>query len=139
MVRGIGLVNLVHSSGEAGDFLPLDDRIYAPDLDGRTKNDHFQAMFAQVVSKGNILTHNVLFNSWYAGSDNLKRIHRAGWSFFTTLKSNRQASASKEVGYQALLELEPPAGGWGQGLEVRLKQVPFAVKLFKLVATNDDI
>ncbi len=27
MVTGIGLVNLVHSSGQAGDFLPLDFRI----------------------------------------------------------------------------------------------------------------
>jgi len=44
MVTGIGLVNLVHSSGEAGDFLPLDYRIYAPDQDGQTKNDHFLAM-----------------------------------------------------------------------------------------------
>lgn len=33
MVRGIGLVNLVHSSGQAGDFLPLDYRMYAPDQD----------------------------------------------------------------------------------------------------------
>ena len=36
MVTGIGLVNLVHSSGEAGDFLPLDYRVYAPDADGQT-------------------------------------------------------------------------------------------------------
>ena len=27
MVTGIGVVNLVHSSGEAGDFMPLDYRI----------------------------------------------------------------------------------------------------------------
>ncbi len=33
MVTGFGLVNLGHSSGEAGDFLPLDYRIYAPDQD----------------------------------------------------------------------------------------------------------
>ena len=78
MVRGIGLVNLVHSSGAAGDFLPLDYRIYAPNLDGRTKNDHFQAMFGQVVSEGNILARTILFDSWYAGSTNLKAIHRAG-------------------------------------------------------------
>ena len=39
IVTGIGLVNLVHSSGEAGDFLPLDYRVYAPDHDGQTKND----------------------------------------------------------------------------------------------------
>ena len=121
MVRGIGLVNLVHSSGEAGDFLPLDYRVYAPDQDGLTKNEHFWAMFEQVVSEGKILARTVLFDSWYAGRDNLKAIHRAGWSFFTTLKSNRRASASKEMGYQALRDLEPPAGGWGQGLGKRIK------------------
>ena len=139
MVWGIGLVNLVHSSGEAGDFLPLDYRIYAPDRDGLTKNDHFQAMFEQVVAEDKLLARTILFDSWYGGSANLKCIHRAGWTFFTTLKSNRLVSASKEAGYQALTDLEPPAGGWGQGLAVRLKQVPFGVKLFKLVATNGDI
>jgi hypothetical protein len=33
MVTGFGLVNLGHGSGEAGDFLPLNYRIYAPDQD----------------------------------------------------------------------------------------------------------
>lgn len=45
-VTGTGLVNLVHSRGESADFLPLDSRVYDPDTDGLTKNDHFQAMFA---------------------------------------------------------------------------------------------
>ena len=43
MIIGIGLVDLVHSSGEAVDFLPLDYRIYAPDQDGQMKNDYFLA------------------------------------------------------------------------------------------------
>ena len=55
MVTGIGLVNLVHSSGEAGDFLPLDYRVYASDHDGQPKNDHFPAMFDQLVTEGNLL------------------------------------------------------------------------------------
>ena len=80
MVTGIGLVNLVHSSGQAGDFLPLDYRIYAPDEDQFTKNDHFLAMFDQVVAEGQVLARTILFDSWYAGSTNLKRIHRAGWA-----------------------------------------------------------
>ena len=46
---------------------------------------------------------------------------------------------AKESGYQGLDALEPPPQGWSQGVEVRLKQVPFGVKLFKLVATNGDI
>ena len=98
MVTGIGLVNLVHSSGEAGDFLPLDFRVYAPEQDQLTKNDHFQAMFRQVVADGNVQARTLLFDCWYAGSANLKLIHRAGWTFFTTLKSNRLVSVRKETG-----------------------------------------
>lgn len=139
MVKGIGLVNLVHSSGQAGDFLPLDYRVYAPDQDQKTKNDHFLDMFEQVIKEDKVLARTLLFDSWYAGSTNLKKIHRAGWTFFTTLKSNRQVSVAKQTGYQALATLEPPAQGWSKGLEVRLQEVPFTVKLFKLVATNGDI
>ena len=139
MVTGIGLVNLVHSSGEAGDFLPLDYRVYALDHDGQTKNDHFLALFDCIVSENKLLARTILFDSWYAGSTNLKRIHRAGWTFFTTLKSNRLVSLTKESGYQGLDTLEPPPQGESQGVEVRLKEVPFGVKLFKLVATNGNI
>jgi hypothetical protein len=49
LVRGIGVVNLVHTSGKmrpatdpATDaFYPIDFRIYEPVHDGKTKNDHF--------------------------------------------------------------------------------------------------
>ena len=139
LVTGICLVNLVHSSGEAGDFLPLDYRVYAPELDGVSKNEHFRAMFAHVLAEDKIKARTLLFDAWYSGSDNLKLIHRAGWTFFTTLKSNRLVSASKETGFQALLDVAPPPGGWSTGLEVRLHKVPFAVRLFKLVASNGDI
>ena len=69
----------------------------------------------------------------------MKRIHRAGWTFFTTLNSNRLVSLSKENGYQGLDTLEPPPQGWNQGVEVRTKEKPFGVKLFKLMVTNIDI
>ena len=58
---------------------------------------------------------------------------------FTTLKTNRLVSRRRASGYQGLNTLEPPPQGWSRGLEVRLKEVPFGVKLFKLVATNGDI
>ena len=41
-MHGIGVVNLVHSSGSAGDFYPIDYRLYAPEMDDKTKNDHFR-------------------------------------------------------------------------------------------------
>ncbi|MBC8083933.1 MAG: hypothetical protein H7Z21_12040 [Hymenobacter sp.] len=41
MVTGIGLVSLMHGSGQAGDFLPLDYRGYAPDEDQKRKTTTF--------------------------------------------------------------------------------------------------
>ena len=52
-------------------------------------------MFDQVVAKGKLLARTILFDSWCAGSTHLKRIHRAGWAFFTTLKSNRLVSLAR--------------------------------------------
>ena len=69
----------------------------------------------------------------------MKCIHRTGWTFFTTLKSNRLVRLTKESGYQGLDALEPLPQGRSQGVGVRLEEVPFGVKLFKLVATNGDI
>ena len=42
LVKGIGVVNLVHSDGTA--YYPIDFRIYAKPMDGKTKNDHFREM-----------------------------------------------------------------------------------------------
>ena len=96
-------------------------------------------MFKHVVEAGTIQALTLLFDSWYASSENLKVIHRADWTFFTTLKSNRLVSLRKETGYQSLHTLDPPAQGWSRGVEVRVQQVPFGVRLFKLVATDGSI
>jgi len=98
LVRGIGVVNLVHSSGRDGDFYPIDYRIYAPEADGKTKNDHFREMLLHAVADKQIQTRTILFDSWYAAADNLKLIHRLSLVFFTTLKENRLVSLSKEDG-----------------------------------------
>jgi len=41
LVRGIGVINLLHSSGKDGQFYPIDFRLYDPDGDGKSKNAHF--------------------------------------------------------------------------------------------------
>jgi hypothetical protein len=69
----------------------------------------------------------------------LKLIHRRNWTFFTTLKSNRVVSLSKEQGYVHLEELEWTADRVVHGVLVKLKEVPFKGRLFKLVAPDGDI
>lgn len=138
-VKGIGVVNLVHSNGQAGDFYPIDYRVYAPEIDHKSKNDHFQEMFLQAVENKALKARTILFDTWYASAENLKLIHRRRWTFFTTLKSNRLVSLSKDAGYIHLDEIEWTAERLEQGLLVKLKEVPFKVRLFKVVASNGDI
>jgi len=139
VVKGIGVVSLVHSNGEAGDFYPIDYRVYAPEVDGKTKNHHFQEMFLNAVEHKQIQARTILFDSWYASADNLKLIHRRKWTFFTTLKRNRLVSLSKEQGYIHLDDIEWTPERLAHGVIVKLKEVPFQVRLFKLVAPNGDI
>ncbi len=139
LIRGIGVVNLVHTTGAEGDFYPLDYRIYAPDSDGKSKNDHFLEMLTNAIHDKRILAKYLLFDSWYASADNLKLAHRLGLIFFTTLKENRMVSLSKEGGYIHLDQIEWTPEQLQNGLMVKLKEVPFKVRLFKVVATNGDI
>ena len=71
----------------------------------------------------------MLLDSWYASLDNLKLIHRLELLFVTTLKRNRLVSLSKEAGYIHLQELEWTEERLQQGVLVKLKEVPFLVRL----------
>ena len=139
LVRGIGVVNLVHTNGEDGEHYPVDFRVYAKKADGKTKNDRFQEMLLRAVIEKAIKAKRVLFDSWYASWKNLKMVHRLELIFYTTLKSNRLVSLSKESGYMHLSEIEWTKERLKNGIIVKLKKVPFNVKLFKIVATNGNI
>ncbi len=142
LVRGIGVVNLVHSAGPqdpAGDFFPIDYRIYAPDVDGKTKNAHFREMLLHAVADKRVQARTVLFDAWYAAVANLKLVHRVGLTFSTTLKANRLVSLSPQTGYGHLDALDWTAESLEHGLSVKLKELPVRVRLFKVVATNGDI
>jgi hypothetical protein len=69
----------------------------------------------------------------------LKLVHRSGLVFFTTLKNNRMVSLSKEEGWIHLDDIEWTPERLRDGVVVKLKEVPFKVRLFKLVAPNGDI
>lgn len=137
LVKGIGIVNLVHV--HEGDYHPLDFRVYAPDADGKTKNDHFQDMLRQAFEEKGLQAQTILFDSWYAGMENLKFIHGLGKFFITTLKENRLVSLSKEQDYIHLQQIEWTPEQLQEGINVKLKKIPFTVQLFKRVATNGDI
>lgn len=85
-VNGIGIVNLLWTN--AGEYVPVDYRLYAPDHDGKGKNDHFREMLDKAGKRG-FTPRYVLFDSWYGSLDNLKAIRKKGWHWITDLKCNR--------------------------------------------------
>ncbi len=138
VIRGIDIVNLVHSSGN-GDYYPIEYRIFAPEYEKATKNDHFLAMLKTAFDVHDIHAKYILFDSWYASVANLKYIHRKDRIFYTTLKSNRLISITKEEGYIHLQDIDWTPERLEKGISVKLKDLPFLVKLFKIVATDGDI
>lgn len=92
------------------------------------------------VADKQIRAETVLFDAWYASSDNLKLVHRPNLVFFTTLKENRPVSPSKEGGgYIRLDAIAWTVERLATGVLVKLKEAPFKARLFKVVATNGDI
>ena len=144
LVRGIGVLNLLHSTGQDGEFYPLDFRVYAPECDGKTKNDHFREMLVRAVSDKQLQAKTVLFDSWYASVENLKLLARLELVFITTLKNNRLISVWEDgkgvkSEYLHLQQIEWTPQSLEEGLLVKLKELPFAVRLFKIVAPNGDV
>lgn len=136
MVRGIGVVNLVHSDGT--DYYPIDYRIYVPDAEGKTKNDHFREMLLNAVHDKQVQAQTILFDSWYASEANLKLIHRLNKVFVTHLKANRRVSVEPKR-WIGLDEIEWSPFDLQNGIPVKLQKVPFKVRLFKVVAPHGNI
>ena len=52
VIPGIGMTNLLWHNLNTGANIPIDFRIYAPDEDGKTKNDHFREMIKLALNRG---------------------------------------------------------------------------------------
>ena len=96
-------------------------------------------MVLRALGEKQIQARTLLFDSWYASVDNLKLLVRLKLWFVTTLKANRLVSLSKEQGYLHLQDIEWTEQRLTYGVPVKLKEVPFKVQLFKVVAPNGDI
>jgi putative transposase len=130
VVRGINLITLVWTDGDR--TMPVDYRIYDKPKDGLTKNDHFRAMIDAAKRRG-FSPRAVLFDSWYSGLENLKRVRACGWTFLTQLKVNRRVDLDRQ-GYRAVAAVAIAAGGTVVHLE------GFgSVRVFKVVSRDGDI
>lgn len=130
VVRGINLLTLLWTEGDR--HVPCDYRVFDKAKDGWTKNDHFQAML-QVAQRRGFQPACVVFDSWYAGVENLKLLRSFPWRWLTRLKSNRQVNPDRQ-GRRPLSAVELSEKGrivWLEGYGL--------IRVFKMVATDGDI
>lgn len=98
LITGINLVNLLWTDTEK--FVPIDYRIYrkgTTDHQNKTKHDHFRDMVKRAVNKGFSKKLPVLFDTWYASTENLKFIRSLGMHFICSIANNRQVSITKGI------------------------------------------
>jgi hypothetical protein len=129
VVRGINLITALWSDGDR--LYPCDYRVYHKAGDGKTKNDHFADLLAAAHARG-FRPQAVLFDGWYASTDNLKRVRDFGWTFVTRFKGNRKVRVDR--GGAMALERQPVAAA---GTVVWLPGYG-EVRVFRVVAPNGD-
>ena len=124
VVKGINLITLYYTDVR-GQHRPVNYRIYDK-AEGKTKNDYFQDMFADVLA-WDLEPACVTGDSWYNGLDNLKTVRNHSLGFLFALESNRRVSVDQGSWVQ-VQPLEIPDEGrevWRRGFgQVKLFRTP---------------
>ena len=149
VIKGIGVVTCVYVNPDTDQFWVIDYRIFAPDVDHKSKLDHLREMLHNAVVHKHLPFRVVLMDTWYAAKDELLFIERLGKVYYCPIKDNRKVSVSRsDPTYYRADELAWSQDDLRHGRLVHLKDFPAGhqVKLFRLVlstkrtdhvATND--
>ena len=138
VIAGIGLVTCVYVNPETDQFWLVDYRLFAPDVDGKTKLDHVAEMLAQLAPRG-IAYQTVLMDSWYATTALFRWLLAAGKTFYCPLKSNRLVDDSGgQQPYQPMGCLYWSTEEVERGKTLKVKGIPkdCKLKLFRVLVST---
>ena len=82
VINGIGGVTCVYVNPVLDQFWIIDDRIYDPDGDGKTKLIHVQEMLSLIVYHKQLPFEAVLMDSWYATKVLMLHIEKLGKRYY---------------------------------------------------------
>jgi hypothetical protein len=135
VIQGIGVVTCVYVNPELDRFWLIDYRLFAPDVDHKSKLDHMREMLSNAVAYKRLPFRVVLMDTWYAARAELLFIERLGKRYYCPLKANRQVSVSRADGtYCRVDQVLWSRDELRSGRLVHLKDFPAGhqVKLFRL-------
>jgi hypothetical protein len=125
VIKGFAVTNLVWNGLDKNNSLPIDFRVYVPEEDGKTKNDHFREMVKLAIERG-IKPEAVIADTWYSSLNNLKMIRDLNLNWVMGLKKNRKVNRDIE-----LQNLKIPE----EGLKVHLRGYGW-ITVYRFVAKN---
>lgn len=149
VIKGIGVVTCVSVNPDLDRFWIIDDRIYHPDGDGKTKLQHVHEMLRNAAYAKHLGFQAVLMDTWYATKWLMLKIEGMQKHYYCPVKVNRQINESgRPTDYHRADSLSWTDGDQHHGKLVHLKGFPegHQVKLFRLqlsterteyVVTND--
>lgn len=145
IIKGIGVVTCVvtcvYVNPELDRFWIIDFRIYDPDTDQKTKNDHVSEILAHTLCHkkipGGLLLPfaTVLMDSWYASKVLMLQLDDADKVFYCPVKSNRLACDRPESRiHQWVSTLDWSQADLSAGKSVHIKDFPkdYYLRLFRL-------
>ena len=124
IIRGIGMLNFLWVDRD-NQVCPMDFRIWEPQEDGYTKNDHFREMLKEA-KRREVNPEAVVADSWYSSLDNVKCIRDLGWTWVMGLKKNRIVNKG-----ESLENLDIP----NEGMKVHLRGYGW-ICVFRFAASN---
>ncbi|MDR1287539.1 MAG: transposase [Treponema sp.] len=152
-VKGINLLTAFYSAEKGGDIvrIPVGYRIlaktekYRDEKTGQerrkspvTKNEMMRDMIGRQI-RNEVKFGFVLADSWYSSAENMRFIDKKKKTFIFELKENRQVTADEgKRGRGEFERADHLAIPEGEPVKVWLKDLSFAVVLFKQVFTNKD-
>jgi len=110
IIRGIGMLNFLWVDS-TDEVCPMDFRIYEPQEDGKTKNDHFRELLKLAKRRG-VNPEVILADTWYSSLDNLKYVRDLGWEWVMGLKKNRIVNRGEKLEHLTIPD---------EGLKVHLR------------------
>jgi hypothetical protein len=140
LVKGIGMVNCLYVNPESGQYWVVDDRIFDPSGDGKTKLDHVREMLIAAVAAKALHFNRVLVDSWYVTKELMLLIESLGKIYDCPLKANRQVDASGGAWpYRRVDTLHWGALELEHGQVVKIKGFPkeHKVKCFRVVVSTN--
>jgi hypothetical protein len=129
-VKGINLVTLFY--GEIGGLrVPVNFRV-ADKVEGKTKNELFREMVAEVLGWG-LAPSMVTADSWYSGVENLRFLRDQGLSFMIALEKNHLVS-ERPGEHRRIENVDLPTSGKA----MYLRHFGWA-SVFRTVDKNNDV